>query len=119
MTTKPKGDYNAHDGFFIEVVETHILAAAMKVLGMESLNDAPSPDVVSPNVWMQPDDEREKKLLEIAKLIVSKYVDFTTFEEKSARKDKVLSYACDVLSLGLFYLEFCDSIREGDGLRVS
>ena len=30
----------------------------------------------------------------------------------------VENYACDVLSLGLFYMEYRDAIREGDGIRV-
>ena len=32
--------------------------------------------------------------------------------------DNVYNYACEVLSLGLLYLEYKDAIREGDGERV-
>ena len=32
-------------------------------------------------------------------------------------KDCVFGYATEVLGLGLFYLEYTDAIREGDGMR--
>ena len=32
--------------------------------------------------------------------------------------DHVLSYASDLLTLGLLYMEFSDAIREGDGERI-
>ncbi len=39
-------------------------------------------------------------------------------DKKDADNDHVLAYACDVLSLGLLYMEFSDAIREGDGTRI-
>ena len=32
--------------------------------------------------------------------------------------DQVFAYASEVMSLGLFYLEYNDAIKEGDGLRL-
>ena len=38
--------------------------------------------------------------------------------ERPEDNDNILSYACEVLTLGLLYLEFVDGIREGDGSRI-
>ena len=32
--------------------------------------------------------------------------------------DRMFGYATKLLSLGLFYVEYCDAIKEGDGDRV-
>ena len=37
---------------------------------------------------------------------------------KLEEDDKYQSYASEVLSIGLIYFEFADSIREGDGHRI-
>lgn len=39
-------------------------------------------------------------------------------EKKEDKVDHVMAYAREVLSLGLLYMEYCDAIREGDGLRI-
>ena len=36
----------------------------------------------------------------------------------SLRKDKVQRYACQLLSIGCFYLVYKGAIKEGDGQRV-
>ena len=38
--------------------------------------------------------------------------------ERPEDNDNILSYACEVLTLGLLYLQFVDGIREGDGSRI-
>ena len=38
--------------------------------------------------------------------------------EAATSVDQVNTYAKNLLSLGLFYMEFVDSIKEGDGSRV-
>ena len=49
----------------------------------------------------------------------SAFEDIDLESQKEATEDHVLhAYACDVLSLGLLYMEFQDAIREGDGLRI-
>ena len=54
-------------------------------------------------------------MLIATKEVANKYVDLSrnNFEDSA---DSVQEYAGDVLSLGLFYLEFCDAIKDGDGL---
>lgn len=39
-------------------------------------------------------------------------------EKEEDKVDHVMAYAREVLSLGLLYMEYCDAIREGDGLRI-
>ena len=61
--------------------------------------------------------------------MVTQYVDlsYQVSEDHSTREDSttraavldcVQEYARNVLSLGLLYLEFCDAIQEGDGVRI-
>ena len=65
-------------------------------------------------------DHRKKALQRMSMLLVdSLQLNFNNFE-KQRKKDqgKVQLYANKLLSLGCFYLEYSDAIREGDGLRV-
>ena len=55
MVKKPIDNANACEDFFDLVVITHILAAAMEFLGMESLEDEPNQDILPPDVWMHDD----------------------------------------------------------------
>ena len=43
VITDPTKDFNACDDFFQVVVSAHIIAAAMKLLKMKSVNDVPTP----------------------------------------------------------------------------
>ena len=68
------------------------------------------------NVWMQTSEERKAILKHISLMIVNEFVDFSFATEDSfTTDDKVFQYAKQVLSLGLFYIEFSDAIREGGG----
>ena len=52
-------------------------------------------------------------------MVVGKFVFFKFhLPDGSSNADKVQQYASKLLCLGLFYLEYCDGIREGDGNRV-
>lgn len=116
----PFKDVNAHEDFFLLIVDSHILAAAMEMLGMGSLDDEPCSEILPPDVWVHDKDERRKALYNVASVIVDSFVDLTvTFDKKRpSNQDKVHAYACEVLSLGLLYKELQDAVREGDGLRV-
>ncbi len=70
------------------------------------------------NIWMQPDSERKALLMKVCGNIVHEYVHFSFNESASLGKDNQYNYAQEILSLGCFYLEFCDAIREGGGHRV-
>ena len=116
-----KNEFNACDDFFVLIVSCHVIAATLKMLKMEEVNDTPSQDVIpnAENVWMQPSDQRKGVLDEICHQLVDWFVDFSFSQPSSSNTtDKIEEYGKQLLSIGLFYLEFCDAIREGDGNRV-
>ena len=116
-------DFNAADDFFKISVSAHIISAAMQILNMSDIDDDLGPnDILSNDEWVKDEDDRQDGLYALCSKIVDKYVDFETdftlsHTEKSD-DDKVLEYASLVLSWGLLHMEFCDAIKEGDGLRV-
>ena len=148
--THPKDDFRACDDFFVLVVKSHILAAAMKVLNIESLNEIPKGKDCD---WMLPDEERKSKLEKFCNAIIQRFIkvgllednipdtvghemelddeseadDHETesdtdseneSEQKSVADDGVLEYAKDLMSLGMLYLEYCDAVSNGDGVRA-
>lgn len=122
VKTSCKDDMNACEDFFGLVVAAHILVAAMDFLKMSSVDDIPSPTVISPDVWMLADSERTSILKDVAAQIVDKHVDlsvqFSTSRRTGRGIDTVHAYACETLSLGLLHWEFQDAVKEGDGDRV-
>ena len=123
VITDPTKDFNACDDFFQVVVSAHIIAAAMKLLKMKSVNDVPTPFTAvgakPDEVWMLDEEKRKKVLDDVCSEITKTFVGFSFAENVSPEKDGVLSYAKKLLGSGLFYLEFCDAIKEGDGIRVA
>ena len=120
MVSDPMDNYNACDDFFVLVVHCHILSAAMQILGMNSMDDYPSEQVLpsAEQLWMRSDDHRKKVLQQISWNIANTLpLHFNDFSQK-VTGDKVHQYANQLLSLGCFYLEYSDAIREEDGLRV-
>ena len=103
--------------FFVLVVKCHILTAAMEMLKMTGVTSIPSKEYVADpeNLWMLPPEDRKKILIDISKDIVDKYIDMTFHRTPKDSTDKVSLYARRLLSLGCFYLEYSDAIREGDG----
>lgn len=71
------------------------------------------------NVWIWTSEERKAILKDISQQITDKFVDFSfATEDDITSADKVFQYAKQVLSVGLFYIEFSDAIWEGDGENV-
>ncbi len=119
VSANSESDYNACDDFLVLVIECHIIASAMEYLKMEATTSQPSHHMMTEELWMEDDVHRRDVLLSISKEIVMEYVDLSTEPVKNTESiDKVQTYACELLSYGLFYLEFSDSIREGDGTRI-
>ena len=118
--TKPKNDFNSCNDFFEIVMTGHILAAALEMFGMESLDDTPChPAMPSPEtMWMENDCQRQDKLKEICMGIVHKFVNISFNERPVSSVDNVHNYSIYLLRLGCLYLEMHDAIREGDGERV-
>ena len=77
---KPSKDVNAFEDFFHLIVESHVLAAAMEFLGMESIDDKPAADIFPPTVWMLSQEERRAILTSVCEAIVDEFVDISTIE---------------------------------------
>ena len=106
----PTKDFNACDDFFHTVISAHIISAFHE---LDKGDFDPSTD------WMKSDEDRKQILLKYSAQLVDKYVDFSYNRHKeSTSNDMVQNYAVQLLSLGCFYLEFADAIKEGDGGRI-
>jgi len=85
----------------------------MNTFGMESLDDCPSHPMFNDFLDLTTEQRTESFLVNV-RTVVDKHFNFTT----SKSHDSVLSYAEEVFSLGLFLMEFIDSVHEGDGNRI-
>jgi L1 cell adhesion molecule like protein len=93
----------------------------MKEFGLSTLDDTPTADCFSEeNFLVKPPLERRNIFIKAVKDLLHKYTyAFEVDMPQSIKEaDGVLAYAKELLSLGLLYMEYCDSIREGDGLRI-
>ena len=73
VSTTVKKNVNAWEDFLHLTTTAHVLEAAMQYMGMGSLKDMPSNDIVSHCVWMESDDIRKNKLEEVSLSIVEKF----------------------------------------------
>ena len=102
---------------------------------MVNIDDTPSDVIPDPDMaWMLPNEDRQQQIYAVCDKIVAKYVDlkyhgkhsesvganrvFGEVSITSSGCDGIQQYASQILSLGCFYLEFCDAIKEGDGDRI-
>ena len=117
ISRRCKEDLNAHEDCFELVVTCHVLASVMCHCGMSSIAELPSSTVTSHDIWMESDTDRKAAVMDLASAVVEKYVDvsphFSTEldDASSESSDRVHSYACETLILGLIYIEFHDAIR--------
>ena len=122
VTQYCKNDVNASEDFFELVVKGHMLVAVMDTIGMSATDDAPSSQSMSHDAWMLTDEERKSSLMEVAEQVVNTHFDLSVqFADKDnidTNSDTVYSYASEIFSLGLLYLELKDAIKEGYGNRV-
>jgi L1 cell adhesion molecule like protein len=122
ISASVENEYNASDDFFNLLIRCHIIAAAMKYLGMKKVSDTPFHPQLPDELWTECDDKRRDILLGVAMEITAKYVNidvsFKNQKKESSHDDKVQCYATNFLTHGLIYMEFSDSIREGDGQRI-
>ena len=66
VVAKPMKDFNACDDFFITVLTGHIIAAAMKVLHIDSPSGIPEGALFNAgNLWMESKEERQSVILGI------------------------------------------------------
>ena len=106
------------------MVVGHVLSAALSTLELPDINSQPTEEGYGipslDNLWTHTNKERKAVLHAISKRIVEKFVNFSfnTPSDVSLRKDEIQHYACQLLSIGCFYLAYKDAIKEGDGQRV-
>lgn len=90
---------------------------------------SPKHRILSESLWTESNGNRSDALLCLCREIGMMLVDPRQFvgnrtddncmgESVINDEDKVQLYASKVLSMGLFFTEFCDAIREGDGSFV-
>uniref|UniRef100_A0A1X7TR30 DUF6589 domain-containing protein n=1 Tax=Amphimedon queenslandica TaxID=400682 RepID=A0A1X7TR30_AMPQE len=116
-------NFDACDDFFKIVLSSHVVTAAMELLNMKNFEDTPANDELFPaEAWLEGTETRKDVLYRFSSQIVKRFVDvdtsFDVRESPSNNEDKVLAYSKLLMSLGMIYLEYCDGIKEGDGMRV-
>ena len=89
VTGSPKDSLNECEDFFFTVVRAHIMAAAMQVLGMESLCEAPK-NYVFPDPCDLSSQQREGLLLTPARDVVTKFFSLGLHSSKCLKPFDIL-----------------------------
>ena len=118
----PKKDVNACEDFLDIVTSGLVVAAVCTTLQLKSANEHPTNSALpgADEMWTLTPDERKKCLMQICERVFDRYVAFSYNSPMAVVSggDRVFQYSAQLLRLGLFYQEFADAIREGDGNRV-
>ena len=94
----------------------------MKILNMKSVQDKPTlmaiPDL--PEIWTESRETRKRALTAVCEAVVNKFVKFQFHMNSTSvhEEDMINVYATQIISIGCFYFEFSDRIREGHSERV-
>lgn len=118
VTAKIKSDPTACEEFFLVVVEAHIIAAVMLEFGLDSIDGTPNSEVFINKDFSEGTPSQRKTIFMVGISKVGEKYLFPFGKAAKKESDHVHAYAKELLSLGLLYMEFCDGIREGDGLRI-
>ncbi len=104
VPSDPQNNMNAAEDYFRLIVHAHVVAAAKTVMKFNP----------------------QTSVKDLARLIITNYMRFpetdSTKEDKpitTGDDDKVYVYATELLTLGLLWHGFHDSIKEGDGERIA
>ena len=116
----PKRDVNACEDFITTITSGLVVAAALSTFELNSVDDQPAEHIVPGGdmIWTLSSVERRDKLLHLCGQVYDRFVQFAFNSKISASTDSVYEYTMLLLHLCLFYAEFADGIREGDGDRV-
>ncbi len=70
----PLKNFNACDDFFITVINSYIITAAMEVLGMKNINEVPSSELLHKpeDIWMESVEQRRSILHKVCVAVVEK-----------------------------------------------
>lgn len=87
---------------------------------MGTLEDVPTADEFGFNVdsWMKSDITRKSEIYAFCQAFVDRFVDFSYSTVNERSQDDVNNYATEVISLGLFYFNYKDVVKEGAGKRL-
>lgn len=118
VVNKPSHDFNACDDFLRLVTTSQVLYASLNTLCMNSLSDGPQNVPEPQNVWLLDDATRQQLLHSLCEKIVNNFIPFQFHNMQDTSSDNVCNYFKHLLGLGLFYIEYSDAIREGDGERI-
>ena len=88
ITKHPKSDVNAAEDFLEVVIISHILTAVMTYLGMNSLDEMPSTEFLSQDIWMSDGKEIRELLTKISTDIVNNFVDLSPSFSSTFQKDE-------------------------------
>ena len=101
--------------FFEAVTKGHFLAAACRILGINSLNDK----VQLPDGILKADTNQQLRYIHhVATKVVQQCTVIDTNIDISDTSDRVYNYARVLCHYGALILEFRDAVSEGDGERV-
>ena len=119
VVNDPKENVNACDDFFTLVVTCHFLVVVMRKLGTSDLDDTPTVGNFTADSWMMPDDDRRTALYQFCQEFIADNVHLPLDPIKCDEiNDKVQEYAMELMSLGILYLNYKNTIKRGDGGRV-
>ena len=99
MPVDPGDNMKAAEDFLLVVPHSHVIAAAEAILSGAQATDVDS----------------------LARSIMDRYVCITVPSPPAVQAhavDKVYSYATELLTQGLLWVNFHDSVKEGDGVRI-
>ena len=95
-----------------------IVAAIMDLLKMSSTNSFPLSSEIPNDAWIWEKEKRKKLLDDVLDQLLHYCQCVQPFQSPQTQTDAVFTYASELLTLGLFYMEFKQAIKEGDGGRV-
>ena len=117
VTKKVKNDPTASQEFFLLVLEAFVLYAVMSELQMSSVDCDPH-DNDFKDFTTKSKEQRNSLFNVKMRCIVDRCFNFGKPKNTDKDRDVVKLHAEEIFSLGLFFMEYVDAIREGDGTRI-
>ena len=84
----------------------------MQYFNLSNISDSPTHPLLKDDLWLDSEENRSDILLRVTTELITSYVDLGVHSTTSECSDKVQCYASELLSMGLLYMEFSDSIKE-------
>ncbi len=121
VKVSPKNSMNESEDFLAVLINGYVTCAAMHILCMKSADEWPSS--IPEDIWIQENDDRISVIMEsLLSSIAERFINLqyhAPLPPPVKNSDQLFLYTKEFLTLASLYLEFADSIREGDGERVT